>query len=553
MIQLTSNGKFATPSVPFQNLSIPVDCLIVDRKGKILYAASDVHFLERMYPFAILGANISHLFASLLSPADFQELSASTSGTKAESFARNYHSTDIPARSLSITGHPFPLPDSDFGWLLITQNLTACQEMLGKMSALEDDIEKIRQTERSELDKVTESLIETNVALRKEIRDKENTFEKLSISEARFRNLTETTSDFIWEINNAGNYTYASPKSLKLLGLEPQELLGTPLLLLRKVASAGKFIKNIELRGQPQHGFSKMEYSHTRNDGYEVTIESSGEPIFSKRNEFIGFRGIDRDVTERRIYETELQHAKELAESANLAKSEFLANMSHELRTPLHAILSFARYGEKRIESASRKELLRFFEQIATSGQRLLPLIDSLLDLAKLESGKMTYDFQLLDLVDEIRSTVHEITPLAEKKGLLFELASGSVTTVAYFDQTKIGQVVRNLLSNAVKFSDQQTVIKIFFEIYDDAGDKSFLKTTISNHGIQIPENDLSTIFDKFVQSNKTKTGAGGTGLGLSICKRIVEDHGGIISACNGINGDTRFHFTLPLNRQVKS
>ncbi len=545
MIRLTSSGEFTTPSTPLENPSIPVDGLIVDRKGKILFTASDGHFLEKMYPFPILGANISHLFARLLSSADLEELSTSIADINAESFVRNYHSTDIHARFLSITGHPFPLADSDHGWLLITQNLAVCQEMLGKISALENDTEMIRQTERRELDKVTESLIDTNVALRKEIRDKENTLEKLGISEARFRNLTETTSDFIWEINNAGNYTYASPKSLKLLGLEPQELLGTPLLLLRKVASAGEFIKSIELRGQPQHGFSKMEYSHTRNDGYEVTIESSGEPIFSKRNEFIGFRGIDREVTERRIYETELKQAKELAESANLAKSEFLANMSHELRTPLHAILSFARYGEKRIESASHKELLRFFEQITSSGQRLLPLIDSLLDLAKLESGKMTYHFQHLDLIDEIKAAVHEISPLAEKKGLSFEFAPTSIATVAYFDQATIGQVARNLLSNAVKFSDQRTVITIFFEIQD--GDKSYLKTTISNYGIQIPESDLSTIFDKFVQSSKTKTGAGGTGLGLSICKQIIEDHGGIISVCHGASGDTRFHFTLPI------
>ncbi len=121
--------------------------------------------------------------------------------------------------------------------------------------------------------------------------------------------------------------------------------------------------KIIELSGQPQHGFSKIEYNHTRADGIMVTVESSGEPIFSKRGQLVGFRGIDRDVTERRIYETELKQAKESAELANLAKSEFLANMSHELRTPLHAILSFAKYGEKRIESASRKELQRFFNQ----------------------------------------------------------------------------------------------------------------------------------------------------------------------------------------------
>lgn len=553
MSELTSTGKDTYAPSPAWRPAIPVDSLVIDSNGEIHFAASDDIFLSEVLPFRLFGANISDVYKTLLSSADYHKLSICIANNKVESFALMFKSTGTPFRSLSITGHPFPIRERGDGWLLITQDITAYQGMIDKIFILESELETIRQTEKSELDEMTASLIDTNVALRKEVRDRQNTLEKLSVSEGRFRDLTETTSDFIWEINSAGNYTYASPKSVKLLGLEPQELLGTPLFLLRKVASASEFIKNIELRGQPQHGFSKMEYNHTRQDGFEVTVESSGEPIFSKRNKFVGFRGIDRDVTERRIYETKLKQAKELAESANLAKSEFLANMSHELRTPLHAILSFAKYGEKRIESASRKELLRFFSQIATSGQRLLPLIDSLLDLAKLESGKMVYDFQDLDIMTEIRSAIHEIMPLAEKKGLSIKFTPDNVATVACFDQATIAQVIRNLLANGVKFSNQQTAITISFKIQENTNNKSFLETTISNFGVAIPVIELDTIFDKFAQSSKTKTGAGGTGLGLSICKQIVEDHGGIIWASHGENGDTQFHFTLPIRRRQRS
>ncbi len=553
MSEPTSTGKGIAAPSPDGKITIPIDILAVDGYGEIYFAAPAESYIGKTLPFRVLGTNIFEVFEVLLAPTDYQKLCACIADSRAGGFSLRNHSLETPARSLSIVGHPFPVQDRGDGWLLIIQDITACLEMIDKLSTIENDFEKIRQTERSELDEVTASLIDTNVALRKEIRDRQNALEKLSVSEGRFRDLTETTSDFIWEINNAGNYTYASPKSVKLLGLGPQELLGTPLFLLRKLASASEFIKNIELRGQPQHGFSKMEYSHTRHDGVEVTVESSGEPIFSKRNKFVGFRGIDRDVTERRIYETKLKQAKELAESANLAKSEFLANMSHELRTPLHAILSFAKFGEKRIESASRKELFRFFSQIASSGQRLLPLIDSLLDLAKLESGKMVYDFQHLDLIVEIRSAIHEIMPLAEKKDLSIQFESDHVSTVACFDQATIAQVIRNLLANGVKFSNQQTVITISFEIQEDTNNKSYLKTTISNFGVAIPSGEMDTIFDKFAQSSKTKTGAGGTGLGLSICKRIVEDHGGIIWASHGENGDTQFHFTLPIHRRQNS
>ena len=548
----TANGtKLPTPPQG-RNLSVPSGALLVDCDGKIHFAACDGIFLGAMPPSTFIGVNIDKIFDVLLSPSERRELTTTVAaGKTGNSFSFVYDITGPPPRFLTLTGHPYPVRDSGNGWLLIIQDITACCEMRVKMVALHKDIETMRQTEQRELDEVTASLIETNVELRKEIRDHRYALEKLSVSEARFRDLTETTSDFIWEINSAGNYTYASPKSIKLLGLEPWEIIGTPLFLLRKIESASSFIKNIELRGQPQFCFSKMEYTHTRRDGLEVTVESSGEPIFNKHNEFLGFRGIDRDVTERRIYETELKRAIELAESANLAKSEFLANMSHELRTPLHAILSFAGYGEKRIESTSRKELFRFFSQITTSGQRLLPLIDSLLNLAKLESGKMSFDFQHRDLMAEIRSAIHEITPLAERNGLFIKFAPDNVATIASFDQPTIAQVIRNLLANAVKFSAPQTTITVFFDTLEDINKKRFLNTTISNYGVTIPANELSIIFDKFAQSSKTRTGAGGTGLGLSICKKIIGDHGGTIWASHGENGDTRFHFTLPIQRML--
>jgi PAS domain S-box-containing protein len=541
-----SDKNTPSPS-PFQNLLIPADVLVVDNSGEIRFASEQAHSLGGSSSFPLLGSNISDILGSILDLGDRQELVAFLADNKAESFSLGYQSTEPTSRYLSIIGHPFPCQEPGWRWLLMIQDISFCRKALEQIAVLNNEIEKIRQIEKKELDEATSLLIETNVDLRKEVRDRQDTLEKLSISEARFRDLTETTSDFIWEINTAGKYTYASPKSIKLLGLQPQELLGTPLFLLRKVESAHEFIKIIELSGQPQHGFSKIEYNHIRADGVMVTVESSGEPIFSKRGQLVGFRGIDRDVTERRIYETELKQAKESAELANLAKSEFLANMSHELRTPLHAILSFAKYGEKRIESASRKELQRFFNKISTSGERLLPLFDSLLDLARLESGKMVYDFQQLDLMKEMRAAIHELTPLAEEKGLTITCDQPPVATIARFDQPTTAQVLRNLLGNGLKFSNNQTAITISFASYEDIGKKLFLKTTISNYGIAIPADELETIFDKFAQSGKTKNGAGGTGLGLSICKRIVEDHGGRIWASNGENGDTRFHFTLPI------
>lgn len=540
---VTEKGSALSPA---KNVSVPVQVLIFDDQYSILYSTGEHNILGRLLPAHPVGLTVRKLLHSLLSHTEITEFDLFISSVSQGRFCKSIKTQKAYGKNLILSVYPPYKESKDRQWLMVVQDVTGVSQSFARLTSLENELETIKRTEKRELDKMTISLIETNVALRREIRDRQNTLEKLSESEARFRDLTETTSDFIWEINTSGNYTYASPKCFKLLGLQPEELLGTRLFLLRKVESASIFIKNIEFVGKPQQGFAKMEYSHTRQDGYEVTVESSGEPVFSKNKRFTGFRGIDRDVTERRIYETQLRLAKEAAEAANSAKSEFLANMSHELRTPLHAILSYAMYGEKRIDSANRNEILRFFKQITFSAQRLLPLIDNLLDLAKLESGKNLYDFQQLDLIIEIRSAIHEITPLAEKKGLLIKFTSESVATVAWFDRLTVAQVVRNLLANAVKFSDSNTVITISFETDQDNDGTRYLETQMANYGVGIPADELDNIFNKFTQSSRTRSGAGGTGLGLSICKKIIDDHGGRIWASQVSTGETRFHFTLP-------
>jgi PAS domain S-box-containing protein len=553
-VEWTITGHLDTtnkaPSMPLSHTP-PADGLIVDRSGGILCAGHMGEFFRERLLFPNTGPRIPTVFDVLPDPDEKKQLAARLADTKAKCFVWDFHRKGPKNHYFSITGrlNTFPGMGGTPLWMLIFQDLTALKDLRTHPSGIDSDPWLSGRAGKHELDEATALLIETNVALRKEIRDRQNTLEKLSISEERFRNLTETTSDFIWEIDNAGLYTYASPKSLKLLGLVPEDLIGRPLLLLRKQESSSEFVQATGIDRAVRCGFAKIVYNYTGPDGMEVIIESSGEPIISKRGDCIGFRGIDRDVTERYFYQKQLRQAKDLAESANIAKSEFLANMSHELRTPLHAILSFARYGEKRIDSASRKELHRFFSQIVISGQRLLPLIDSLLDSAKLESGTIVYDFQLHDLLPEIRLTLKELAPLAKKKGLSFKVDPGHMTTTAFFDKAAIAQVLRNIIGNAIKFSNDRTTITVTFTQHSDPAHLRFLETTVSNFGPTIPTNELHAIFDKFMQSSRTKTGAGGSGLGLSICKQIIENHLGEIWASHGESGETRFHFTLPLKK----
>ncbi len=239
-----------------------------------------------------------------------------------------------------------------------------------------------------------------------------------------------------------------------------------------------------------------------------------------------------------------LETALNNANQANEAKSLFLANISHELRTPMHGILSFARFGQLKIDTAPQSKLKSYFDEISDSGSRLMLLLNDLLDLSKLEAGKIDYDFAETDLPGLARSVSGEMAAFAETKNIKIEVRSESPELIGTFDAQRIGQVFRNLVSNAIKFSEAGTRVIISFSMNDEV-----IRCCVSNHGMGIPQSELETVFDKFVQSSKTKTGSGGTGLGLAISKEIIHQHRGRIWAESEPGEDTRFIVELPRTR----
>ncbi|MBI1394862.1 MAG: PAS domain S-box protein [Betaproteobacteria bacterium] len=292
-------------------------------------------------------------------------------------------------------------------------------------------------------------------------------------------------------------------------------------------------------------------------DGRAVRAYGAIQDVTESRNieaELRDHRDHLRELVSART--RELEAALETAETANRANSEFLANMSHELRTPMHAILSFASLGASRSQSPDTppERLNGYFARIDQSGRRLLRLLDDLLDLSKLEAGRMQYDFAEQDLCAVAAGVMAEMEQIARDRSIRLVLHPPTTRCMAWFDRHRIEQVIRNLLSNALKFTpagrqvslDTQLATMPTRSCCDDEHDVPAVTIRVTDEGIGIPDGELELVFDKFIQSSTTRSGAGGTGLGLPICREIARAHCGEIHAEHAGGGGTTFVLTIP-------
>ncbi|HWQ19518.1 MAG TPA: PAS domain S-box protein, partial [Methanotrichaceae archaeon] len=366
--------------------------------------------------------------------------------------------------------------------------------------------------------------------------------EALLRSEEKYRCLVETISDWIWEIDSSGTYTYSSPKLSSILGYEPEELIGRTPFDVMSAEEARRVKAIFQDLASEKKPIVSLENRCIHKDGHGVVLETSGLPFFAPDGTLMGYRGADRDISERKILEAELRRAKEAAEAAAKAKTEFLANMSHEIRTPMNAVIVMA---DLLMDTGLNANQLECAQTIKSSGDALLAVINNILDFSKIEGGKMSLECRLIDLREFVEDSMSLVAPRAEELGLILNYIDDGAPDFIIGDPTRLRQVLLNLLSNAVKFTEQGKVTVYARAQHVDG--RCRLQISVRDTGIGIPEECLSRLFHSFSQMDASTTRRfGGTGLGLAISERLVKLMGGEIWAESHPGLGSAFHFSVP-------
>lgn len=334
-----------------------------------------------------------------------------------------------------------------------------------------------------------------------------------------------------------------SPSWTTTLGYQPSEIEGLPLLSLvhpDDLPVTLESVREVESRrpGDPTRG-QINRYRH--KDGHYLTMEWRAQ----RRGRYI--YGVARDVTARVAAEADLHTARIAAEAANRAKTDFLANMSHEIRTPLNGVIGILDALSRTALSSDQMEMV---ELISDSSATLERLVSDILDMSKVEAGKLDLELHAFDLELAIRGPIDVSRAKAVAKGLDFVVDIAPEARGTFLgDSTRLRQVVGNLLSNAVKFTAVGRIVLTAW-MTEDADDQTYLVLTIQDTGVGFDEDQAALLFGRFNQADSTITRRfGGTGLGLSICRSLVQLMGGDIDARSEPGAGSCFSIRLPLPR----
>ena len=338
--------------------------------------------------------------------------------------------------------------------------------------------------------------------------------------------------------------TYVNAAFVRLTGYDQGEVEGRDVRFLRGPETDPDALEDLKQAFRAGHECS-VELLFYHKDGTQFWASLAVSPVHSPSGRVTHFVGVLTDVTERKRAEEELQRAKETAEGASRSKSTFLANMSHELRTPLNAIIGYSEMLKEEADDLGREDFAEDLGRIHAAGKHLLGLINDVLDLSKIEAGKMDLYLETFDAAEMIRGVVDTIEPLAEKSGDHLEIECGEGLGSMHADLTKVRQALLNLLSNAVKFTERGTIRLLAAREAEDGRD--WITLDVRDSGIGMTPEQLGRLFQPFTQADASTTRKyGGTGLGLTITRRFCQMMGGDITVRSEPGAGSTFTIRLP-------
>jgi len=388
------------------------------------------------------------------------------------------------------------------------------------------------------------------VVIAKDVSEQVLAEEQLRVSEQRLRLLTDSARDVVWTMSPLGEVTYVSPAVEQLRGVTPSEAMQQTIdetLTPDSQAVSLQYFSDVAAavqRGETPPQF-RSELEYWRKDGTKFWTEVLAFPLMSAHGNLVEVLGVSRDISQRRMYEDSLLQARELAEKSNAAKTEFLAHISHEIRTPMSAILSLTDLVLNTPLDDQQRALL---SKSKSAGRLLLGIINDILDLSKLEHGKLELAQIPFDLQDVLQQVSDLVSDTCASKGPHYGVdIAPEVQMHRIGDSQRLAQVLLNLVVNAVKFTERGHV-RVSVRRLPGESFTEYLRFEVQDSGIGLDPQLQAKVFEGFVQGDNEHTRShGGTGLGLSICKRLVEQMGGDVGVASELGSGSTFWVNVRL------
>ena len=364
-------------------------------------------------------------------------------------------------------------------------------------------------------------------------------------SEEKYRGIMNNMELGLLEVDNNQIIIRAYERCCKMLGYTDEELIGKN---ASELLVPPEFLAVMERQQyeRQQGNAGSYELQLIKKDGTRIWVLVSGVPILDENGEIVGSMGIHYDLTERKHLEQELAKAKYVAEEAQQAEKQFFANMSHEIRTPLNAIIGMSHL---LFDTQPTRQQREYIDILKTSADFLHSLISDLLDMTKIEAGRIEIHARPFDLAGLLRSTQKVFEMKLQSRPIDIDVMLDARITDDYVgDDVMLNQILMNLVGNAEKFTEQGS-IQITAKVKKEEETEHLIEFTVSDTGVGIPEEKQGLVFQKFKQVNPNGFKHKGTGLGLAITKELVEIQGGTISVRSQVGYGSSFTFTLPYAR----